>query len=395
MKIKYLLLLLAAASMAVTGCRRPDNSELAHDHAHEHSDHDKHDHEHEGHDHECEEHDHGDADEINLNPEVAERMGVKVTTVAPNPFSNVIKVSGVITASAEGTAMVAAPTSGIVTVVRGLNTGSTVGAGSTVATIKASNVSGGDVNKVAQAELEAARAEYERLKPLYAERLVTQARFNEAKAAYERAKAAYSAPAAAGRAAAPISGVITSLEVASGQYVEVGSPIATVSASAKLSLRAEVPARFNASLAGVTDARIVMPNSNVSATVSELGGHRIGNSSAAASAGYVPVTFTFDNNGTLVPGTAVEVYLIGGNSRQALTVPVSALSEQQGDYFVYQRLDEDCYRKLPVTVGESDGASVEILSGLKGGEEIVTEGVTTVRLAASAGAVPAGHTHSH
>ena len=109
----------------------------------------------------------------------------------------------------------------------------------------------------------------------------------------------------------------------------------------------------------------------------------------------MPVSFSFDNDGTVVPGSAVEVYLLGTSSRQAITVPRSAISEQQGDYFVYERLDEDCYRKVPVVLGEDDGDRVEIKSGLQPGTDVVTGGVTTVKLAGASGAVPAGHSHSH
>jgi multidrug efflux pump subunit AcrA (membrane-fusion protein) len=71
------------------------------------------------------------------------------------------------------------------------------------------------------------------------------------------------------------------------------------------------------------------------------------------------------------------------------------LTEQQGVYFVYEKIDEEGYRKLPVTIGESDGKRVVIKSGLKGGEAIVTEGAMTVRLAESSGVAIEGHNHNH
>ena len=76
-------------------------------------------------------------------------------------------------------------------------------------------------------------------------------------------------------------------------------------------------------------------------------------------------------------------------------MPLSALVEQQGEYYVFVRLDDDCYRKSPVVRGATDGNRVEILSGLEPGQEVVVRGTTAVKLAQSAGAVPAGHSHSH
>ena len=397
MNIKYLLPLMAAAALCVaTGCRRGETNELVHNHEH---------HEHEGAEgHEGHHHEEGEADEheahedgvIVLSPEQAVRFGVKVEKTALAPINNVIKVGGTVNPAAGASAVAASPTAGIVTLAPGIEQGAKVSAGTLVATVRADAVAGGDAGRIAAAELEAARTEFERIEPLYQRRLVTRARYNEAKAAYDRARAAYSAAGVSGRVLAPISGVITALNTPTGSYVDVGGVIASVAASGLLTLTAQVPARLCGRLSSVTDARVVMPDGSA-LTLSEHGGRRLNPADAAASgsAGYVPVSFSFDNDGTVVPGSAVEVYLLGTSSRQAITVPRSAISEQQGDYFVYERLDEDCYRKVPVVLGEDDGDRVEIKSGLQPGTDVVTGGVTTVKLAGASGAVPAGHSHSH
>lgn len=420
MKKRYTYILAFAVAMMAAGACKHETNELAHHH-HEHA---AHEHEggeghegHESHDHEAHDHsDHDDhdghagenekasaaekahdADVIVLEPAVAERFGVTTDTAAFRPFSRVVKVSGTLSTASEGSAVVSAPTSGIVTLGRGISAGSRVGAGQTVAVVKADAVSGGDANRAAKVELDAAKTELERVESLYADRLVTLAQYNAAKAAYERAKAMYSGNAASGRATSPISGVITSLDVATGTYVATGTPIATVSASGRLVLRADVPFKSYKSVSGASDARIVAPYAENSVLVSELDGRRVdaGQAAAGAASGYVPVTFSLRNDGTLMPGSAVEVYLYDGTPRPALTVPLSALVEQQGSFFVFVRLDEDCYRKVLVEPGNNDGQSVEILSGLHGGENVVSGGVTAVKLAQSSGAVPAGHSHSH
>ncbi len=425
-----MLMLFAAATFSLSSCGKEKN-ELAHDHshhAHEAADaHKGHDHSHHGtaadtHDHSSHEeqeahgHDHAQAhgsekhavptadhgshdgaDVIVLNHEAAERFGVSTIHAHVQPFARTIKVSGSIMAAAEGDAIVVAPTNGILTIANGINVGSEVRSGSVIATIKAEDVTGGNANAAAKAELDAAKAEWERVSALYVDRLVTQSQYNSARAAYETAKASFSSNAAQGSAKSTISGVLTSLSAKSGQYVEVGTPIATVAAATRLTLRADVPSKYYAFLADMKDARIMVPYSDMSLTMSSLDGRRLNPASAmsGASAGYVPVMFSFRNDGSLLPGTAVEVYLLGSDSRQALSVPRSVLSEQQGNYFVYVKLDADCYRKMPVKIGGADGQNVEILSGLHGGEEVVAQGVTIVRLAQSAGSVPSGHSHSH
>ena len=48
-----------------------------------------------------------------------------------------------------------------------------------------------------------------------------------------------------------------------------------------------------------------------------------------------------------------------------LALPVTALTEEQGLYFVYLQLDEEGYKKQEVTLGASNGKKVQILTGLK------------------------------
>ena len=77
-----------------------------------------------------------------------------------------------------------------------------------------------------------------------------------------------------------------------------------------------------------------------------------------------------------------------------MTVPVSALTDEQGLNFVYIQTDPTCYERREVTIGQTDGERVEIKSGLKAGEKVVTEGAVQVRLAGASTAIP-GHTHNH
>ena len=426
MKKTYLLALaVAAASMALGGCRGNDNSELAHHHHHDHAahehegheheghdhedyDHEDHEHDHEGHDHDHEGHDHeghshahegghteASGDVITLQPAQAERFGVATAKAQLRQFGGSIKVSGMVAISADGTAVVTAPTAGVVTFARGVNVGSEVRAGSAIASVKGGNVSGANYDRVAHAELESAREVYERYSALYQKRMVTKSQLDEAKAAYDRASAAFSTAAASGAATSPISGMITAVNVASGQYVEAGQPIASVAKADAMTVTADLPLRYASALAGITDARVVDSATGRSVLVSEVGGRRLNSSSAGAARGYLPVVFSLPASAQLVAGTAVTVYLLGAEGSQQLVVPVSALYEQQGDFCVFVRLDEDCYRRVPVTVGESDGSDVVILSGLHAGDDVVYAGVTAVRLAGASGAIPAGHSHSH
>lgn len=389
--MKHIYLLLTAAALSVSACSHDHAGHEGHDAEHGHDHHPAHSHQAEG----ADEHEHHDDGVITLKPEMAARLGVEVDTARIAPMARVIKVSGIVEPAADSRGTASAPTAGIVTLARGIEVGAEVRAGQLIATVRADAVSGGDANRAARAELTAARTELERVEDLWRDRLVTRAEYNAAVAAAERAAAAYSGAAASGRVTAPVSGVITSIDAASGRFVETGAPVASVGSAATLTLRADVPAGRYAEAGDITDARISLPYAGgKTLLLSEAGGRRAGASASGGAAGYVPVAFTFSSP-DVIPGTAVDTYLLGSGSADVLSVPASAIVEQQGDYYVYVRLDDDCYTKLPVTPGATDGNRRAILAGLHGGEAVVSRGTTAITLAAAAGSVPAGHSHSH
>ncbi len=361
-----------------------------------------HNHASDGHDHESETKEaHKDGatsgDDIVLEPEMALRFGVECDTVRSGAFSEALKVSGRVLATGNELAVVSAPTAGIVSFSRDMVPGKKVPRGARIASVRTGATTGGDANQAAKAALDAAKRELDRLKPLYDQRLVTASEYNAALAAYESARAGFSASAASGAASAPISGVIVSLDVAEGQYVEAGAPLASMASDKEITLRVDLPRRMASRMGTFTDLRLALADVGT-VLVSELGGKRSGASSAASgnnASAYVPMYFSVPAaSAGLLTGGGFEGWLLGSGREDVTAIPVSALSEQMGDFFVYERLDEDCYRKLPVVVGSSDGERVEV-GGLRPGTVIVTQGVTTLRLSENAKAVPEGHSHNH
>ncbi len=342
-------------------------------------------------------HDHGHEagemkTEISLCPETASRFGVVTETIQPRPFSPALKVSGEITSSSSSQGTASARSTGIVTLSRGIELGATVRQGQSIASISGKGMAGGDTNAQAKAAMDAARRELDRLEPLYKEGIVSARDYNAAVAAYDQARASYSGSASGSAVSAPVSGVITDLLVKTGQVVNAGDPIAVITqGNGPLTLRADVPARHRSVLANITGANVVEPQSGVTITA----GRMLSNAASTPSqGGYIQVHFTFNGQGHIPSGTFVDVYLLG-SSNDALTVPLTAITEQNGEYYIYRQLDEDCYEKLLVTLGQSDGERVEIASGLEPGMTIVVKGATVIKLAESSAAVPEGHSHNH
>ena len=193
----------------------------------------------------------------------------------------------------------------------------------------------------------------------------------------------------------PMRGYVKRLLVGEGDYVTVGQPLLTLTQNRRLQLRADVPERCYPQLGSLTGANFRTASGEKDSNTGGRGGRLVayGRSNADAAA-YIPVTFAFDNRGDILPGSFAEVWLLAAPRQGVISLPVSALTEEQGVYFVYVQLDESCYRKQPVVTGATDGERVEIVEGLREGERVVMQGAVHVRLASASNAIPA-HTHNH
>ena len=364
----------------------------------ESEDHNNHSHEH-GHVHEHEEKAPNHEDGIiELEPEDAEFLGVQVSTIDKQPFNDVLHVTGIVESAPTDYSTAVSKSAGVVSLSKSLVPGANVSAGTVLATINSRGMSGGDPNEIAYQEMIAAKRELERLTPLHRDGIVSTRDYNQAEADYRRAQTAYSGTQSGSKVISNIAGTIAQVLVSDGDYVESGTPIATVVQGKQFTLRADVPARYVSSLGDKLTGNVRFVGVDTVFSLNSLNAKRQSMVATAMNGAYIPVYFTIDvpaANQPMVPGMTADIYLTGSGNNQSLVVPIAAVSEQQGVYFVYVRLDEDCYRKIPVTLGRNDGLNVEILSGLRPGQDVVTGGMIFVKLAESSGAVPEGHSHNH
>lgn len=423
MKIRiYAVSTLLFAGLTIVGCTpkasqndktaTTEESHEGHDHSAEGHDHEGHDHSAEGHDHEAgaghEGHDHETVAEepagtITLSAEQADALGIAYEKTAVGPFASVVRTGGSIEAAPGDRSTVVATTSGIVSFGgRRLTEGAQVSKGSAFITLGSDGMADGNYPQQladAKAELAKTEADYVRAEALSGNKIMTAADVDAARLAVDVARrkvAVLSQNATKGgkSIAAPQGGYITSLSVNEGDYVTAGHPLATISANRNLVLRADVPQRYLTEIRDVRTANFTTPYDGKNHDLNELGGRLIGSArSVSAGSPTLPMRFEFENKGHLTPGSVVEVYLKGAPRENILTVPVSALTEEQGAHYVYLRTSPGHFMKRAVKTGTTDGGRVEILSGIAPGDEVVTDGAYYVRLAGMSTAIPHGHTH--
>lgn len=379
-KYRYLGLVTTIVA-SLSGCNSHKNDVPVHDHVSEHEAQESH--EGEGH----------GSNVIVLHENEAKELGVSTTVVEPVEFREVVKVSGMCEASPADNSVVVAPSNGIIKLAMGIKSGKNVSKGELIATISAAGMTGGDPNANARLAVEIAKRELERIEPLHREGIVSTRDYNMAVAEYQRALAAVGNAASGSRVTAERAGVLTDIMVTDGAYVDQGAMIASIVSNEMLLVRADVPVRYASMLGRISGCNMEFAGTGDVYTLEDLHGKVISNTSGGVKNGYIPVYFEIKNNGKLLNGMPVEVYIIGNNRLDALVVPLTSVTENQGGIFVYERIDHDHYRRIPVTLGNSDGKNVEVVSGLEPGEEIVTSGTLFVKLAESSGAVPEGHSH--
>lgn len=355
-----------------------------------------------------EEHEHAEAhaggaahaDEIVLPAAKAEAAGVEAEPAVPGKFHGVIRTGGQILPAAGDEASVAAPAGGIVCLASGLYEGTPVKKGQPLFSLLSGNIQDGNSIGKARVAYETAKAEYERASGLVDSRIVSQKDFLKIKENYENARMAYEAlrPNADGTGVsvtAPFDGYIKDILVKEGDYVSTGAPMVTVAQDRRLVLKADLSQRYYGIKGEIISANFRTPYSAQTFSLEDLSGKLVSSGrNVSGTSYYIPVTFEFDNKGKVVPGSFAEVWLLTRTRDNVISLPESALTEEQGVYYVYIRIDDDCYRKQAVTLGESDGIRTEILSGVSAGDNVVVEGAYHVKLASASNVIPA-HTHNH
>lgn len=350
---------------------------------------------HEEHEHE---HEHHHAGEIEMSCEQQAEFGIETITLEKTDFQEIIACTGKIVPAAGDEVSLVAPTSGIITLAA-VSEGLPVSEGSVIGSISGKGVSGGDDTEKAWELLQLTKREYERDAELLEDDIISRSHFEESKFAYEQAEREYRALAGSSdgsggaKAVCPVGGHIKSIMVGSGDYVEKGKTIATISINRKLQVRAMVPEKYYSMLPKVSGANFTTSYSSKTHSIEDLGGRLLSYGRAAGEGTMLPVIFEFSGEG-FIPGSYAEVYLKTSSSEKVLAVPVQAVVEDQGEHYVFVQHEEDAFLKKHVTLGQSDGVDVRILSGLEGGEQVVVKGAMQVKLAGMT-SVPSGHNHQH
>jgi len=185
------------------------------------------------------------------------------------------------------------------------------------------------------------------------------------------------------RLKAPMAGTIAMVAAEAGEVVGAGQPIALLASGGRLEVKVSLPEGMifhiqeNDTVSVAFDA---FSEERVTGVVTEVGIMSTGLATT------YPVTVRLvRENPEWRPGMAVEVTfrIVAGGERDRLVVPSFAVGEDdQGRFvFVLEKAGSELgiARRRPVQVGGLRDEGIEILSGLKEKELVVTAGVSRIR----------------
>lgn len=321
------------------------------------------------------------------------------------PFGQVIKTTAQIQSAQGDEALVTAKTSGVISLPGlGLTEGINVSNGQTLLTIKGSGLAENNSAirySEAQNNFEKASADYERAKLLAEDKIVSEKQLLEVKTQYENARSVYenlkqNFSAAGQTVFSPMSGFVKQIFVRNGQYVEAGQPLTVISQNKSLLLRAELQQKYARDLLSIATANIRTTEDDKTYTLEELNGKVLSVGKTTTTDNFlIPVTIQVNNVGSFIPGGFVELYLKTISNSQALTVPVSAVLEEQGNFFVYVQVTPELFEKREIKTGTTDGIRTDVINGLVDDERIVLKGAVLIRLSQATGALDAHSGHVH
>lgn len=239
-----------------------------------------------------------------------------------------------------------------------------------------------------EAQRDLARINYERMKQLVDEGVISRSDYDKATADQKQSDAnaaEVKATIARKTIRAPFSGVLGIRQANLGQYLAAGSPIVPLQSLNPIYVNFSVPQQAMAQ---------VHVGHNVRITAEDLPGHAFTGRVTALDSivdqntRNVQVQATLDNaEGKLRPGMFVQVEVGVGANRSVISLPASAISYAPfGDsVFIVSDLNDakgQAYRGVRQQFVKVDGArgdQVAVISGLNPGEEVVTSGAFKLR----------------
>lgn len=222
----------------------------------------------------------------------------------------------------------------------------------------------------AEAQSIQAKANFERMKNLYAQKFVSSAALDKAEADYKSAQAAAGASGASyshSNVTAPMAGIVAQRLTELGEMATPGKPLITVYEPRGLRVIASIPQYKLADVRKLRKAKLEFPEAGLwlDAVRVEILPTADARSHTVTARLYLP-----DNVAGVFPGMAARAHFVTGSGKK-LTVPPKAVIRRGEVTGVYVVDAQDVPRLRQVRLGELLGnGELEVLAGLAAGDRV-------------------------
>lgn len=297
-----------------------------------------------------------------------EGVPVKVQVMTPQSFANEAEYTAALTGREESSAY-AMVTDRIESI--NATVGDWVAKDSVIVTFPTDNPSAQYYQ--AKVQYENAESTFDRMRQYFESGGLSRQDFENAQASFEVARANWDAVRKSVHVLAPISGVITRLNVRESDNVESDDELFTISNTQRLKATVWVPDKDIRKVSVGQSATATWNGVTLQGSVVQVD-HSVNQQHQAFG-----VVLEFDNPRTLVPSgvTAAVSVAIYENASCMVTARKNVLKDEQGSY-VYLA-DSDRAEKRYVALGQAHQLDVEIKQGLEPGDRLIVEGQLHLR----------------
>lgn len=316
-------------------------------------------------------------------------FSIQTQKIGTGDFTESSVLLGTVTAAPQGRAVIQSPQAGKIVSLR-VTPGQRVGKGQVVAVIEQQVDAGTQINIISQsntvnAEFEAAKAQYERLKAI--EDIAAKKDITEAKARYESArknKALFDANTGRNTGStkaitltSPVSGVVGTFNYAIGAVVGGGETLFEITNLDQVFVEAQV---FTADVSKLKTATMFTTTSATDTSIFKLKMVSTAQSVNTGNQSQKVVFELINPKGQFKIGENVNVRMTGNNIVRQVVIPNEAITEVNGKPAIFIKDKAEQYSISFIVKGENNDKSTVIIKGTEDGERVVTANVYQMKM---------------
>ncbi len=304
-------------------------------------------------------------------PDSSKVTDVNVTEIKPGQFTNYVQIQGKIDAQDNVTAY--PQMQGTITNIY-VRVGQHVSKGQLLVQLDNSVLKQNIAQ--AQAQVDLASTVYQRQKNLWDQKIGTEIQFLQAKTNLEAGQkqvAALKQQSDMYTIKSPINGTIDQMDLKLGQVGTPGQTGIRIVNADVLKVKADVPESYSGTVNQGDKVKILVPDANDSLVTNITFAAKVIDPTSRSFA----VEVKLPERKTLRPNMTVILNIASYVKSNAIVIPVKAIQKSENGDYVFVN-NNGTAKKVVIKAGTTYGGQTEILSGLKAGDMLVTDGASDI-----------------